>query len=151
LDLFLHPGSGSCIRRSKSTGSGSATFLVWIRIWIHQNPVLGFIKSRSVTSTRILRSPRIDSEESIRQAGSRFLGSLQDLQIRAPALSCNLIAVTQHLFLCRYYITYHQWNSKPEFIVATHKVVNYKDVLDQSNKPTQVAALLLTPNSLLAE
>jgi hypothetical protein len=63
----------------------------------------------------------------------------------------NLIAVTQHLSLCRYYITYHQWNSKPEFIVATHKVVNYKDVLDQSNKPTQVAALLLTPNSLLAE
>jgi hypothetical protein len=48
--------------------------------------------------------------------------------------------VTQHLSLCRYYITYHQWNSKPEFIVATHKVVNYKDVLDQSNKPTQVPA-----------
>jgi len=34
----------------------------------------------------------------------------------------------------RYYITYHQWNSKPEFIVATHKVVNYKEVLDQQNK-----------------
>lgn len=31
----------------------------------------------------------------------------------------------------RYYITYHQWNSKPEFIVATHKVVNYKEVLNQ--------------------
>ena len=40
--------------------------------------------------------------------------------------------------VCRYYITYHQWNSKPEFIVATHKVVNYKDVLDQANKPAQV-------------
>lgn len=23
----------------------------------------------------------------------------------------------------RYYITYHQWNSKPEFIVCTHRVV----------------------------
>jgi len=35
----------------------------------------------------------------------------------------------------RYYITYHMWNSKPEFINATHKVVNYKEVLSQSNKP----------------
>jgi circadian locomoter output cycle kaput protein len=29
----------------------------------------------------------------------------------------------------RYFITYHQWNSKPEFVVATHKVVSYADVL----------------------
>ncbi|KAJ1118371.1 hypothetical protein NDU88_006562 [Pleurodeles waltl] len=27
-----------------------------------------------------------------------------------------------------YYITYHQWNSKPEFIVCTHAVVSYADV-----------------------
>jgi len=33
----------------------------------------------------------------------------------------------------RYYITYHQWNSKPEFIVATHKVINYKEVLNQND------------------
>ena len=34
-------------------------------------------------------------------------------------------------FCRRYYITYHQWNSKPEFIVATHKVINYKEVLNR--------------------
>ncbi|XP_078094575.1 LOW QUALITY PROTEIN: circadian locomoter output cycles protein kaput [Mustelus asterias] len=28
----------------------------------------------------------------------------------------------------RYYITYHQWNSRPEFIVCTHTVVNYAEV-----------------------
>lgn len=28
----------------------------------------------------------------------------------------------------RYFITYHQWNSKPEFIVCTHSVVSYEDV-----------------------
>ncbi|CAG2250541.1 CLOCK [Mytilus edulis] len=28
----------------------------------------------------------------------------------------------------RYYITYHQWNSKPEFVVCTNVVVNYSDV-----------------------
>ncbi|XP_051008705.1 neuronal PAS domain-containing protein 2 [Acomys russatus] len=28
----------------------------------------------------------------------------------------------------QYYITYHQWNSKPEFIVCTHSVVSYADV-----------------------
>lgn len=29
----------------------------------------------------------------------------------------------------RFYITYHQWNSKPEFIVCTHRVVNYLDTM----------------------
>lgn len=28
-----------------------------------------------------------------------------------------------------YYITYHQWNSRPEFIVCTHTVVRYTEVL----------------------
>ena len=39
----------------------------------------------------------------------------------------------------RYYITYHQWSSKPEFIVATHKVVNYKEVLNQAINPEKVS------------
>ncbi|CAJ0964179.1 unnamed protein product, partial [Ranitomeya imitator] len=28
----------------------------------------------------------------------------------------------------RYYITYHQWNSRPEFIVCTHTVISYAEV-----------------------
>ncbi|CAH2985346.1 unnamed protein product [Chilo suppressalis] len=28
----------------------------------------------------------------------------------------------------RFYITYHQWNSKPEFVVCTHRVVSYSDI-----------------------
>lgn len=31
----------------------------------------------------------------------------------------------------RFYITYHQWNSKPEFVVCTHRVVSYADVASQ--------------------
>lgn len=34
----------------------------------------------------------------------------------------------------RFYITYHQWNSKPEFVVCTHRVVSYADVLKQMRK-----------------
>lgn len=34
----------------------------------------------------------------------------------------------------RYYISYHQWNSKPEFVVCTHRVINYVDVMIQSRK-----------------
>lgn len=34
----------------------------------------------------------------------------------------------------RYYITYHQWNSKPEFIVCTNVVVSYADVREQVYK-----------------
>lgn len=29
----------------------------------------------------------------------------------------------------RFYITYHQWHSKPEFVVCTHRVVTYADVM----------------------
>ncbi|XP_055380782.1 circadian locomoter output cycles protein kaput [Condylostylus longicornis] len=31
----------------------------------------------------------------------------------------------------RFYITYHQWNSKPEFVVCTHRVVSHADVMKQ--------------------
>ncbi|XP_075225046.1 uncharacterized protein LOC142326432 [Lycorma delicatula] len=34
----------------------------------------------------------------------------------------------------RFYITYHQWNSKPEFIVCTHRVVSYANVMKQMKK-----------------
>ncbi|XP_076623852.1 circadian locomoter output cycles kaput protein Clock isoform X2 [Colletes latitarsis] len=34
----------------------------------------------------------------------------------------------------RFYITYNQWNSKPEFIVCTHYVVNYIDVIKELRK-----------------
>lgn len=33
-----------------------------------------------------------------------------------------------------YYITYHQWNSRPEFIVCTHTVVRYSDVRTEQRK-----------------
>lgn len=33
----------------------------------------------------------------------------------------------------RYYITYHQWNSKPEFIVCTHTITGY----DERQRPPQ--------------
>ncbi|XP_077984033.1 uncharacterized protein LOC144438750 [Glandiceps talaboti] len=34
----------------------------------------------------------------------------------------------------RYYISYNQWNSKPEFIVCNHKVVSYADVRAESQR-----------------
>ncbi|XP_077573624.1 circadian locomoter output cycles protein kaput isoform X2 [Stigmatopora nigra] len=33
-----------------------------------------------------------------------------------------------------YYITYHQWNSRPEFIVCTHTVVSYCDVRSEQRR-----------------
>nr|XP_022324520.1 circadian locomoter output cycles protein kaput-like isoform X1 [Crassostrea virginica] len=40
----------------------------------------------------------------------------------------------------RYYITYHQWNSKPEFIVCTNVVVSYADVREQVYKDLGIDA-----------
>jgi len=34
----------------------------------------------------------------------------------------------------RYYISYHQWNAKPEFVVCTHRVISYVDVMIQARK-----------------
>ncbi|GFU38674.1 circadian locomoter output cycles protein kaput [Trichonephila clavipes] len=62
----------------------------------------------------------------------------------------------------RYYISYHQWNSKPEFIVCTHTVVSTEKVLksmqetpkrflkktssNHNSSPTQSACLSPSPS-----
>ncbi|KAG7204991.1 hypothetical protein KM043_005376 [Ampulex compressa] len=37
----------------------------------------------------------------------------------------------------RFYITYNQWNSKPEFVVCTHYVVSYLDVIKELRKESE--------------
>jgi len=39
-----------------------------------------------------------------------------------------------HLFLVSKNIRYHQWNSKPEFVVATHRVLAIADVINLLKK-----------------
>ncbi|XP_061593980.1 circadian locomoter output cycles protein kaput isoform X2 [Cololabis saira] len=39
----------------------------------------------------------------------------------------------------RYYITYHQWNSRPEFIVCTHTVVSYAEVRAEQRRELGIA------------
>ncbi|XP_059045662.1 circadian locomoter output cycles protein kaput [Achroia grisella] len=34
----------------------------------------------------------------------------------------------------RFYITYHQWNSKPEFVVCTHRVISYSDIVKNAKQ-----------------
>ncbi|KAJ0183785.1 hypothetical protein K1T71_000208 [Dendrolimus kikuchii] len=34
----------------------------------------------------------------------------------------------------RFYITYHQWNSKPEFVVCMHRVVSYTDLMKRAKQ-----------------
>jgi circadian locomoter output cycles kaput protein len=41
----------------------------------------------------------------------------------------------------RFYITYHQWNSKPEFVVCTHRVVSFADVLRNSRRKNESSLL----------
>lgn len=46
----------------------------------------------------------------------------------------------------RFYITYNQWNSKPEFIVCTHQVVSYIDVVKQMRRGVDEFSNLRTPD-----
>lgn len=46
----------------------------------------------------------------------------------------------------RFYITYHQWNSKPEFVVCTHRVVNYNDVMKRMRKNNNSSKIEIDDN-----
>ncbi|XP_059913686.1 neuronal PAS domain-containing protein 2 isoform X2 [Gadus macrocephalus] len=53
-----------------------------------------------------------------------------------------------------YYITYHQWNSKPEFIVCTHTVVSYAEVRAERRRAMgleEVSPVELAPSSVKAQ
>ncbi|XP_051159877.1 circadian locomoter output cycles protein kaput isoform X2 [Leptopilina boulardi] len=50
----------------------------------------------------------------------------------------------------RFYITYNQWNSKPEFIVCTHRVLSYVDVLKNTRKNTDDQAKVQNQNDILS-
>lgn len=60
------------------------------------------------------------------------------VQQKGEGTSCYYRFLTkgqQWLWLqTRYYITYHQWTSEPEFIMCTHRVVNYVDVVQQMRR-----------------
>ncbi|XP_050293967.1 circadian locomoter output cycles protein kaput isoform X2 [Anthonomus grandis grandis] len=45
----------------------------------------------------------------------------------------------------RYFITYHQWNSKPEFVVCTHRVISYLDVIKETRREQGVPPQELSP------
>lgn len=50
----------------------------------------------------------------------------------------------------RFYITYNQWNSKPEFIVCTHHVVSYIDVVKQMRRGVDEFSNLKTPDDVMS-
>ena len=60
---------------------------------------------------------------------------------KGEGVSCHYRFLTkgqQWIWLqTRFYISYNQWNSKPEFIVCTHYVVNYIDVIKQRKKDVE--------------
>ncbi|XP_043276854.1 circadian locomoter output cycles protein kaput isoform X2 [Venturia canescens] len=59
----------------------------------------------------------------------------ESLMQKGEGTSCHYRFLTkgqQWIWLkTRFYIDYNQWNSKPEFIVCTHNVVSYTDVIQQ--------------------
>ncbi|XP_014215354.1 circadian locomoter output cycles protein kaput isoform X2 [Copidosoma floridanum] len=62
----------------------------------------------------------------------------ESLMKKGEGTSCHYRFLTkgqQWIWLqTRFYITYNQWNSKPEFIVCTHHVVSYVDVVKQMRR-----------------
>ncbi|XP_045464714.1 circadian locomoter output cycles protein kaput isoform X2 [Harmonia axyridis] len=77
----------------------------------------------------------------------------QLLMQRGEGTSCYYRFLTkgqQWIWLqTRFYITYHQWNSKPEFVVCSHRVVSYLDVMncfsDKDDEPLTEESSSSTP------
>lgn len=67
--------------------------------------------------------------------GCRFVFQFEVMQ-KGEGTSCYYRFLTkgqQWIWLqTRFYITYHQWNSKPEFVVCTHRIVSYAEILKQT-------------------
>ncbi|XP_026332976.1 circadian locomoter output cycles protein kaput isoform X2 [Hyposmocoma kahamanoa] len=47
----------------------------------------------------------------------------------------------------RFFITYHQWNSKPEFVVCTHRVVSYADISNSTKQESNEAETVTQPKA----
>ncbi|CAH1723013.1 unnamed protein product [Aphis gossypii] len=64
--------------------------------------------------------------------------SHQALMLKGKETSCYYRFLTkgqQWIWLqSRYYISYHQWNSKPEFIVCHHQVINYFNIIKKDSE-----------------
>ncbi|XP_074599558.1 uncharacterized protein LOC141853933 [Brevipalpus obovatus] len=60
----------------------------------------------------------------------------QQLMQTGASTSCHYRFLTkgqQWIWLkTKYYITYHMWNSKPEFVVCTHTVIGYANILKKT-------------------
>ncbi|XP_012281769.1 circadian locomoter output cycles protein kaput [Orussus abietinus] len=65
----------------------------------------------------------------------------ESLMQKGEGTSCHYRFLTkgqQWIWLqTRFYITYNQWNSKPEFIVCTHRVVSYIEVSKHTRKANE--------------
>lgn len=48
----------------------------------------------------------------------------------------------------RFYISYHQWNSKPEFIVCTHRVVSNAEVLKQFSNERKESGMSISQRKI---
>ena len=72
----------------------------------------------------------------------RIVQCHESLMKTGEAISCYHRFLTkgqQWIWLqTRYFITYHQWHSKPEFVFATHHVVSYEDVVGQLKQEQDV-------------
>ncbi|XP_065162464.1 circadian locomoter output cycles protein kaput isoform X2 [Atheta coriaria] len=72
----------------------------------------------------------------------RVLDCHEALMKKGEGTSCYYRFLTkgqQWIWLqTRFYITYHQWNSKPEFVVCTHRLINYVDVMRQGMKEESI-------------
>nr|CAI5855742.1 unnamed protein product [Callosobruchus analis] len=78
-----------------------------------------------------MQTPWPDKNDQSSFLGSKALRTVvkchEALMQKGEGTSCYYRFLTkgqQWIWLqTKYYITYHQWNSKPEFIVCTHRVV----------------------------
>uniref|UniRef100_A0A8C1J676 Clock circadian regulator a n=1 Tax=Cyprinus carpio TaxID=7962 RepID=A0A8C1J676_CYPCA len=96
----------------------------WIIVFCRAPPIIGYLPFE-VLGTSGYDYYHVDDLETLAKCHEHLMqyGKGKSCYYRFLTKGQQWIWLQTH-----YYITYHQWNSRPEFIVCTHTVVSYAEV-----------------------
>ncbi|XP_072259245.1 LOW QUALITY PROTEIN: neuronal PAS domain-containing protein 2 [Pyxicephalus adspersus] len=122
---------------------GTDVIVLWLPVTLWAPPIIGYLPFE-VLGTSGYDYYHVDDLEIIAKCHEHLMqfGKGKSCCYRFLTKGQQWIWLQTH-----YYITYHQWNSKPEFIVCTHTVVSYADVRVERR---QKASLDETPSEVVA-
>ncbi|CAG10966.1 unnamed protein product, partial [Tetraodon nigroviridis] len=126
LYFYFHPSQEMCTVEEPNEEFTSRHSLEWKFLFLDHRapPIIGYLPFE-VLGTSGYDYYHVDDLEILAKCHEHLMqyGKGKSCYYRFLTKGQQWIWLQTH-----YYITYHQWNSRPEFIVCTHTVVSYAEV-----------------------